>query len=85
MATHQIELSAGTIDYEDTGGVGPTVVLLHGLLMDASLWDRLLEIDDRYTLIPLDQPARLTQSIRDFVPATTTRGYGVISSTTSRL
>ncbi len=35
----QIELSAGTIDYEDTGGEGPTLVLLHGLLMDASLWD----------------------------------------------
>jgi pimeloyl-ACP methyl ester carboxylesterase len=35
----QIALSAGTIDYEDTGGAGPVVVLLHGLLMDASLWD----------------------------------------------
>ncbi|HEY2673006.1 MAG TPA: alpha/beta hydrolase [Rugosimonospora sp.] len=35
----QIELSAGTIQYEDTGGDGPTVVLLHGLMMDASLWD----------------------------------------------
>ncbi|MFC9281132.1 alpha/beta fold hydrolase [Streptomyces collinus] len=34
-----IELSAGTIEYEDTGGDGPTVVLLHGLMMDASLWD----------------------------------------------
>jgi pimeloyl-ACP methyl ester carboxylesterase len=36
---NQFELSAGTIDYEDTGGDGPTLVLLHGLLMDASLWD----------------------------------------------
>ncbi len=35
----QIELSAGTIDYTDTGGDGPVLVLLHGLLMDASLWD----------------------------------------------
>lgn len=35
----EIELSAGTIEYEDTGGDGPTVVLLHGLMMDASLWD----------------------------------------------
>jgi len=34
-----IELSAGTIEYQDTGGSGPTVVLLPGLLMDASLWD----------------------------------------------
>jgi len=35
----QIELSAGTIEYRDTGGDGPVLVLLHGLLMDASLWD----------------------------------------------
>ncbi len=35
----QIELSAGTIDYRDTGGDGPAIVLLHGLMMDASLWD----------------------------------------------
>ncbi|TDD89631.1 alpha/beta hydrolase [Actinomadura darangshiensis] len=33
-----IELPAGTIDFEDTGGDGPVVVLLHGLLMDATLW-----------------------------------------------
>jgi len=35
----RVELSAGTIEYQDTGGDGPVVVLLHGLLMDASLWD----------------------------------------------
>ena len=35
----EIELSAGTIEYEDTGGDGPVLVLLHGLMMDASLWD----------------------------------------------
>jgi pimeloyl-ACP methyl ester carboxylesterase len=36
---NQIELSAGTIEFEDTGGTGPVVVLLHGLMMDSSLWD----------------------------------------------
>jgi pimeloyl-ACP methyl ester carboxylesterase len=36
--TREIELSAGTIEYDDTGGHGPVVVLLHGLMMDASLW-----------------------------------------------
>ncbi len=33
-----VELSAGTIEYEDTGGEGPVIVLLHGLIMDGSLW-----------------------------------------------
>ena len=36
----EVELSAGTIEYEDTGGDGPALILLHGFLMDASLWDR---------------------------------------------
>ena len=33
-----IQLSYCTIEYEDTGGSGPVVVLLHGFLMDSSLW-----------------------------------------------
>jgi pimeloyl-ACP methyl ester carboxylesterase len=50
MTMRQIELSAGTIEYEDTGGEGATLVLLHGLLMDASLWDDViadLSVDHR--------------------------------------
>ncbi|WP_217571414.1 alpha/beta fold hydrolase [Streptomyces sp. GbtcB7] len=39
MTTGEIELSAGTVAYRDTGGDGPVLVLLHGLMMDASLWD----------------------------------------------
>lgn len=34
----EIELSAGRIEYDDTGGSGPVIVLLHGLLMDSTLW-----------------------------------------------
>jgi len=34
----EIDLSAGRIEYEDTGGDGPVVVLLHGLAMGASVW-----------------------------------------------
>ncbi len=34
----EIELSAGILEYEDTEGLGPVVVLLHGLVMDGSLW-----------------------------------------------
>jgi pimeloyl-ACP methyl ester carboxylesterase len=37
-----IELSGGTIEYTDTGGDGPVLVLLHGLMMDASLWDEVI-------------------------------------------
>jgi pimeloyl-ACP methyl ester carboxylesterase len=39
----QIALSTGTIEYRDSGGAGPVVVLLHGLLMDASLWDDVIQ------------------------------------------
>jgi pimeloyl-ACP methyl ester carboxylesterase len=39
----EIELTAGTIEYEDTGGDGPTLVLLGGLVMDGSVWDPLVE------------------------------------------
>ncbi len=34
----QVELSAGTIEYDDTGGTGPVVLLVHGLLMDGAQW-----------------------------------------------
>ena len=37
--TYEIELSAGTVAYQDSGGDGPVLVLLHGLMMDASLWE----------------------------------------------
>ncbi|MEV6792148.1 alpha/beta hydrolase [Streptomyces sp. NPDC051320] len=34
----EIELTAGTVSYQDTGGSGPVVVLLHGLVHDATVW-----------------------------------------------
>ena len=37
-----VELAAGTIEYTDSGGDGPVLMLLHGLMMDASLWDGVL-------------------------------------------
>lgn len=39
----EIELSAGPIAYEDTGGPGPLVVLLHGLAMDGSVWSQVVQ------------------------------------------
>jgi pimeloyl-ACP methyl ester carboxylesterase len=44
----EIELSAGTVEYRDTGGDGPVLVLLHGLMMDAALWDGKLPPARRY-------------------------------------
>jgi pimeloyl-ACP methyl ester carboxylesterase len=37
MAT--VELTAGPLDYEDSGGDGPVLVFLGGVLMDGSVWD----------------------------------------------
>jgi pimeloyl-ACP methyl ester carboxylesterase len=42
-AMAEIELSAGAIRYEDSGGEGPVIVLCHGLLMAASLWEAVVE------------------------------------------
>ncbi len=38
----KIRLSAGTIEYEDTGGSGPVLVLLHGLAQNGSVWRRVV-------------------------------------------
>ncbi len=38
-----IELSAGTIEYEDTGSDGPVLVFIHGLLMDGTGWRHVVE------------------------------------------
>jgi pimeloyl-ACP methyl ester carboxylesterase len=35
----EVELTAGTIDYQDTGGDGPVLVLLGGVSMDGSVWE----------------------------------------------
>jgi len=41
--TAELELSAGVIEYEDSGGPGPVLVLLSGLVMDGSVWDPVVE------------------------------------------
>ena len=38
-----VELSAGHVEYTDTGGDGPTLVFLHGLVMDGTLFDPVVE------------------------------------------
>ena len=58
----EIELSVGTIGYEDTGGSGPVIVLLHGLLMDGTQWRKVvseLSPDFRCVLPTLPMGARI--------------------------
>jgi pimeloyl-ACP methyl ester carboxylesterase len=43
LPMRQAEVPAGTIEYTETGS-GPPVVLLHGLLMDHTQWDRCLPL-----------------------------------------
>jgi len=39
----ELDLSAGLIEYEDSGGPGPVLVLLGGLVMGGSVWDPVVE------------------------------------------
>jgi pimeloyl-ACP methyl ester carboxylesterase len=38
-----VEVSAGSIEYADTGGDGPVIVLLHGLAMDGTVWREVVD------------------------------------------
>ena len=38
----ELDLTQGVIDYQDTGGEGPVLVLLGGVAMDGSVWDPVL-------------------------------------------
>jgi pimeloyl-ACP methyl ester carboxylesterase len=51
----EVEVQAGTIEYEDTGGDGPVVVLVHGLLMDGRQWRHVVEDlrSDHRCLLPV--------------------------------
>ncbi|MFE6890987.1 alpha/beta fold hydrolase [Streptomyces sp. NPDC057694] len=43
MTTQQIELAVGPIAYEDTGGDGTPVVLLHGPAQDGTVWRHVVD------------------------------------------
>jgi pimeloyl-ACP methyl ester carboxylesterase len=50
----EVELPAGIIEYEDTSGDGPIVVLLHGVGMDGSLWRHVVAVlrEDHRCVVP---------------------------------
>jgi pimeloyl-ACP methyl ester carboxylesterase len=47
----QLSLSAGTIDYQDTGGDGPVLVFCHGLPMNEKQWRKVVPLLDGYRCI----------------------------------
>jgi pimeloyl-ACP methyl ester carboxylesterase len=53
---NEIELSAGTIRYRDTGS-GPPIVFVHGLLVDGTLWRKVTpSLEGRFRCIAPDLP-----------------------------
>jgi len=77
----EIDLSAGIIEYEDTGGNGPVIVLLHGLVMDGSLWRHVvqeLRADHRCIVptLPLGGHRRPMRADADLSP----RGIGFLEA-----
>ncbi|MEU0568338.1 alpha/beta hydrolase [Nonomuraea sp. NPDC005983] len=48
----EIELSAGVVEYQDTGGDGPVLVFLHGLTIDSTVWRKVLpELSGAYRCV----------------------------------
>jgi pimeloyl-ACP methyl ester carboxylesterase len=48
----EIELSAGTIEYTDTGGDGPVLVFIHGVTVGPSVWRHVVaELSPRYRCV----------------------------------
>jgi len=69
----EVRLSHGTIHYSDTGS-GPVVVLVHGLLVNGTLWSRvgpLLDRDFRVVIpdLPLGSHREAMKSAADLSPA----------------
>ena len=52
----EVELTAGTIRYRDTGS-GPPIVLIHGLLVDGTLWRKVVpQLEGQYRCLVPDLP-----------------------------
>ncbi|MET0694932.1 MAG: alpha/beta hydrolase [Propionibacteriaceae bacterium] len=48
---NSVALSAGTIDYTDSGGAGPVLVFAHGVPMSGTQWRKVLPLMDGYRCI----------------------------------
>lgn len=47
----RLELSAGPVDYQDTGGDGPVLVLVHGLPMTDTQWRKVVPLLSEYRCV----------------------------------
>lgn len=68
----QVRLSQGTVHYQDTGGSGPTVVCVHGLLVNGGLWSGLrLDPGTRVVIpdLPLGSHSEAMRPEADLSPA----------------
>jgi pimeloyl-ACP methyl ester carboxylesterase len=79
MNPARVELSAGSIEYEDTGTDGPVLVFLHGVAMDGSVWQPVvadLSRDHRCVVptLPLGAHRRPMGSAADL----SLRGFGAL-------
>jgi len=56
VASKEVELSAGTVRYRDSGS-GPPLVFVHGLLVDGTLWRKVTPLlEDRFRCVVPDWP-----------------------------
>lgn len=69
---HTLDLSAGTIDYEQHGPAsGPPVVFVHGLLVDGNLWRKVVAaLPDHRCIIPTLPLGSHRTALRDRSKAT---------------
>lgn len=53
----EVELSAGALEYDDTGGDKPVIVFLSGLFVGRSVWRRVVgDLQDRFRCVVLELP-----------------------------
>jgi pimeloyl-ACP methyl ester carboxylesterase len=75
----QAALTIGTIEYLDTGGDGPVLVLLHGVNMDASVWRNVVrELGPDFRCISPTLPLGAHRQAMDHPEQVTHRGVSAM-------
>ncbi|MGE4365273.1 MAG: alpha/beta fold hydrolase, partial [Mycolicibacterium sp.] len=75
-----VDVPAGPIAYDDTGGDGPVLVFGHGLLMDGRQWRKVLPLLPGYRCITPTLPLGAhTVPMRDDADLTQTGVAGILA------